>query len=195
MNPPGDGARRPEPTAAAIAAAVAAAQAGEAESFDDLVRWFADRLIRYLAAGGLSLADAEDVAQDAFIRAYRHLDRYDPRYAFSTWLFTIAHRLRCNHFRRQRPQVCFDDRHQPHAAPERPERDPLADTIWATARQLLPQRQFDALWLRYGEELELEEVARVMAISAGNARVLVHRARTRLAKQLSPQAPTDLATA
>jgi len=70
----------------AITALVEAARNGDDGAFDDLVERFADRLIRFLMAGGLHRADAEDVAQDSFIRAYHHLERYDPRYAFSTWL-------------------------------------------------------------------------------------------------------------
>ena len=184
----------PTPTGQpATADLVVAAQGGDDQAFDRLVERFAPRLLRFLMSGGLRAADAEDVAQDSFIRAYHHLDRYDARYAFTTWLFTIAHRLRCNHFRRQRPQVGFEDHHRTTAAPTPEEPDPLIDTLWAKAREFLPERQYQALWLRYGEDLELEEVAHVMDVSPGNARVLVHRGRSRLAKRLSPDPDTGLA--
>src|SRR4051812_45955943 len=55
-----------------------AAQAGDREAFGTLVRRFADRVHHFLLVRGLQDADARDVAQDAFIRAYQALDRYQP---------------------------------------------------------------------------------------------------------------------
>ena len=54
------------------------------------------RLLRFLRQRGAS-ADAEDLAQDTFVRVYVNLHCYQPRWRFSTWLFTIARRLSINH--------------------------------------------------------------------------------------------------
>ncbi|MDA3963541.1 MAG: RNA polymerase sigma factor [Planctomycetota bacterium] len=176
-------------TAVDIPAAVSAACQGDALAFDALVRAFADRLLRFLMAGGLRHSDAEDVVQETFIRAYHNLERYDSRYAFSTWLFTIAHRLRCNHHRRQRRYVTMGENQDLRTAPETEHHE--IGALWAKARELLPERQYQALWLRFGEDLELDEVAEVLGVSSGNARVLVHRARSKLAERLDPDTMTE----
>ena len=177
---------------AARQCALAAAQ-GDRGAFDAIVAHFSERLLRYLMAGGLGQADAEDITQETLVRAYQNLDRYDSRYAVSTWLFTIAHRLRCNHFRDRRPAVPIDDNLLPQACEESSD-DPLLDTVWATARSLLPERHYDILWLRYGEDMELADIASVVGISKVNARVLLHRARSRLGKHLKNNATPSATT-
>jgi DNA-directed RNA polymerase specialized sigma24 family protein len=64
---------------------------------------------------------------------------------------------------------------------------------WTRARQALPERQYEALGLRYGEELPMAEVAAVMEITEGNARVLLHRARAGLQRELEEEDETMLA--
>ena len=69
---------------------IAAAKAGSAEAFADLVRGYRERLLRFLLTRSPSYADAEDVLQDTLIAAFRYLHSYDPRWRFSTWLYRIA---------------------------------------------------------------------------------------------------------
>jgi RNA polymerase sigma factor (sigma-70 family) len=67
----------------------------------------------------------------------------------------------------------------------------VTDSIWESAR-ILPQKQFDALWLRYSEDLSVKEIAGVMGVTRVNVKVLLYRARTRLAgmqKRRKPIAP------
>jgi len=71
---------------------------GESRAFEVLVLRHQRPLFHYLGRMGLDAAETEDLAQEAFLRAYRHLHRFDPRRArFSTWLFTIARR--CTDYR------------------------------------------------------------------------------------------------
>ena len=154
------------------------AAAGDAAAFAELVGRHAQRLHRWLVATGTAHHDAEDVVQESFLRAHVAIARYDARWAFSTWLFTIAHRVRIDLAARRRPQVAVDA-HSLVAPPA--EDDPLpAGGLWARARAALPADDFRALWLRYAEELEPAEVARVLGINAIAARVRLHRARRRL---------------
>lgn len=165
---------------------IRAAQGGDEAAFAALVDAYAPRVHRYLVATGLGHHDADDVVQEAFLRVHRHLDRYDGRYAFSTWLFTIAHRLRLNLATRRRPAAPLSTIAEP-ATPETTDpEDPCdrPDGIWAIARRLLGDKHYDLLWLRYGEDLDIEAAARICGITAINARVSLHRARTKLEKHL-----------
>ena len=75
------------------------AQQGCEASFESLLRRFQTPVLHFLRRQGAS-ADAEDLTQETFLRAYENLHRYDRRWAFSTWLFTIARRTSINHRRR-----------------------------------------------------------------------------------------------
>ena len=77
------------------------ATAGDMDAFEELVRRRRQGLVRFLASFSQSASDAEDLAQETFLRAYRNLSRYDPRKPFLTWLYVIARRLAIN-FKRNR---------------------------------------------------------------------------------------------
>lgn len=136
-------------------------------------------------------ADVDDVVQEVFLRAHGRLAEYDSRWAFSTWLFTIARRCCLNHARSERRRRRRD------TAAVRPEQmpaegDPLAvimavesgASLWAAARVVLTERQFTAIWLRYVEGLAVEEVAAVIGCPGGTAKTVLFRARVRLASVL-----------
>ncbi len=165
---------------------IVAAQGGDAHAFAALVRTHVPRLHRYLVTTGVSHHDADDLVQDAFLRVHRNLNRYDPRYAFTTWLYTIAHRLRLNWMSRKRVHAALDSIPEPHRAdaPAANDEESQLDGTWLIARQVLSPRHFQLLWLRYGEDLELEAIASICACTVLNVRVSMHRARTRLEQHL-----------
>src|SRR5262245_24576295 len=73
---------------------------GCSDSSAELSRRFRPRLLNLLTEQlGCQHSDAEDIAQEALARAFQHSDRFDPRYRFSTWLYTIAVRLAHDHAR------------------------------------------------------------------------------------------------
>ncbi len=156
----------------------AAAGSGDAVAFAALVEAHAGRLHRWLVATGTGHHDAEDVVQEAFLRAHAAIDRYDPRWAFTTWLFTIAHRVRRDLAARRRPHTSLDSCQI--AAPPAEEDVVPAGGLWARARSILNSDEYRALWLRYAEDMEPAEVARVIGINPIAARVRLHRARRRL---------------
>ncbi len=162
------------------------AQSGCAAAFTELTRRYRPRLVRFLEkrlSGHRS--DAEDVAQDALIKAWQRIERYDPRYQFTTWLYTIAARVGTDCLRRRKPlaeleqvpERIQDDRSDVQEMFVRSEQ---ADNIWSTAREVLSESQFSVLWLRYSEGLAVKEVAQVLRKTTIGVRVLLHRSRAAL---------------
>ena len=122
-------------------ALAARAQAGDRASFDELVVRLRPSLRAFLARRLPREADADDLAQETFLRAYQHLDRYDPGRRFSTWLFTIGKNVAANHR--------VSERRREELAAPRPERAaaPAAhggeDQLWRAARRALGDEAFE----------------------------------------------------
>lgn len=166
----------------------ARAQTGCAASFDQLVRRVQVPLVHFLASRSRCRADAEDLAQESLVRAYRALDRYEPRCRFRTWLFTIAHRLSLNHRRGQRhtqsiaaPEaIC-----SPNAdAPGEVSADESRADVWRLAAESLDAEQTAGLWLYYVEELSTDEIGRILGRSRTAVKTMLFRARKRLMPSL-----------
>lgn len=161
-------------------------QRGCRESFERLVCRFEQRVLRFLDSMANNRQDAEDLAQDTFVKAYKNIHRFNPQYKFATWLFTIAKRTAMNHYRDSRPTLALAveqeaDEQSPAAALEEKER---AKGLWDEAKRRLKPKQYQALRLRYGEELSIAEMAEAMQTNEIRVRVLLHRARNQLAKHL-----------
>ena len=187
MSNGGDNARQPkllseEP----IPHLVSRAQRGSLPCFAELVKRFEGRLFNFLVRRTATTHDAEDLVQDAFVRAWQRIDRYDPRWQFSTWLLTIAHRLAITHGRRRQREVDWSDGREvatvEHDDPGRVIADrELSGLLWETAGRILTEPQRTVLWLRYAEELSNKDIARVLGRSQISVRVTLFRAREALA--------------
>lgn len=161
---------------------VEAVLGGSLSAFDTLVERYRVRLLRFLLGRCASRADAEDALQDTFVAAYRYLSSYNPRWRFSTWLYRIAIRNAARQPRRQ------DDYEVERVAGGA---DPLAECIdaserenlWLTAKRVLSGDAYTALWLRYAEELSVNEVARALERSQSWTKVTLLRARRRLGRE------------
>lgn len=94
-----------EPAAATDEDLVALALEGDADAFATLVRRYQRRLTAFLGQLVGDLEVARELSQEAFIRAWSALDRFDPQFRFSTWLFRIAHNLGIDQLRRRRVQT------------------------------------------------------------------------------------------
>ena len=164
------------------------AQEGCARSFETLVMRFQVPLLHFLRTRCPAPADAEDLLQETFLRAYRRLQLYDPRRRFGTWLYTMAYRLSINHVRKARPSV--DTARMAHlASPDRSPVDQLImaetqDKLWQSARELLTDRQFTVLWLHCVEQMAPAEIARVVRASGVSVRAALYRARKKLLPHL-----------
>lgn len=151
-----------------------------------LVRGYLRRL-----TGGQDQAD--DLAQETFLRMFRHLARYDSRYSMRTWLLTIAYRLWIND--RQRPgrhQAIVDERFipQPMVPPALDEQDEQAHLRCRLDGALgqLTDAQRSAVTLVHQQGLSVQEAARVMRMPAGTIKSHLHRGRARLRELLGSAA-------
>lgn len=156
--------------------------AGSARAAQEIVGLHYRRIYNFIYQMTRQQQDAEDITQQTFVKAFKNLDRFDPRRPLANWLFTIARRTALNHFRGTRtweeiPEQTASDQPTPAQATE--EHDQV-DRIWDTARRALPAREFQVLWLRFGENLSIEETARAAGLTQIHVRVMVHRARKRL---------------
>ena len=163
------------------------AQGGEDGCFDQLVRQMRPRLRRFLAGRVSSEADAEDLVQETFVKALDNLDRYDPRYRFSTWLFTIGSNLAASHHRSRKSRGAgplagdsLTDGVDHEAAMI--ERDAGA-RLWERAEVLLKPAHYRVLFMRYAEDLDVAEIARRTGRTSISVRVTLYRARRKLAQE------------
>lgn len=162
-------------------------QAGCTNSFETLVDMFQVRIFNYLLQLLGNSHDAEDVAQETFVKAFRSIRRYDSRYRFSTWLFTIAKNTALSSRRGIRKTESIDALTDTLPIPDaRSSVD--AEWVWRAARSLKP-RYFEALWLRYAEGFTIEEISGIMHLNHVSLKVILHRARNALAKRLQPDRP------
>src|SRR5215813_13997164 len=81
---------------------VAAVLKGDRERFGDLIDRYQGRLVNYLFRLLRNADDAHDLAQEVFLKVYQVLDRFDPQYKFSTWLFRVAQNAAIDQIRRRR---------------------------------------------------------------------------------------------
>lgn len=164
------------------------AAAGDLAAFDELVRRYEHRVYSFIYGKTRHRQTAEDLVQETFVRAYQAINRFDDRYRFTTWLFTIGQRVTASHFRRSSARErnllgeypATTSPSPTDVAMEREDRK----TIWAVARTVLPEAQYTALLLKYGEEMSTRETATVMNRSTTGVKVLLHRGRKALAQAM-----------
>ena len=170
---------------------VRAAAGGCRESFAALARAYQVPLLRFLRQRLGATEDAEDVFQETMLAVHRNLDRYDDRWAFSTWVFTIARRQAVSFQRRPRLRLAGGDGSLDHVAARASDpagtvaRDDDAQNLWTVARRALSADQFDIVWMHYAEQLSLDDVAKVVDKSSLSVRVALHRARQKLKRELA----------
>lgn len=153
--------------------------------FEELVRRFQSPLLHFLIRRIGSHHDAEDLLQETFLIAHRKLSDYRSSWRFSTWLFTIAHRLALSKKRRlrwfralTRAQFSVDD---PLASAQDKERH---GKLWDEISGILHPDAFTALWLNYVESMSAEEIGQILNRSPNGVRILLHRARARLTERI-----------
>jgi len=169
------------------AALVRRVQTGDTGAYADLVGRYRDRLGRYALHMLGNREDAEEVLQDAFVRAYRSLARCDDPERFGAWLYGIlVNRCRTAGARASRRARRFV--HDPAALETAPQAGPDGrtewdDTVrWALAR--LPPESREAFLLKHVEELEYEDMARLTGAGISALKMRVKRAREQLQTML-----------
>jgi RNA polymerase sigma-70 factor (ECF subfamily) len=169
--------------------------AGDHAAFRALVERHQDAVVGTVAKMLGNPSDAEDIAQQVFIRVWRHAAQYRPDAKFTTYLFTIARNLVFNETRRRsrRKEVSADEReessHLQVAADEstNPDSEMLrAELQQAVDRAInaLPEVQRMAVVLRRYEQMPYEQIAGVLKLSLPAVKSLLFRARTTLREAL-----------
>ncbi len=166
------------------------AQAGCASSFEALVERYEARIFRFAQNSCRNEADAQELTQDTFVSAWLNLRQFDPGRPFATWLFVIARR-KCIDRSRARRRETAGELPEPAGVGDPSgalaQRETVLD-IWDQARRVLPGLQFQALWLRYTEEMSVADIARVLRRTRVHVKVLLFRARHSLAAKLRERA-------
>lgn len=180
---------------------VAAHLAGDGRAFQELVARYWDRLITFVDRKIGDRERAEDLVQEAFLRVYRHLHRFDPTRKFSTWIYTIASNLAKNELRNRsrnplvyyqslRPRGEEDQRPlQFEDAGSRPDdlyaSRSLRDLVEATVA-LLPPHHREVFVLRELEGRSYEDIARLTRCNLGTVKSRLNRARHAFAERIAP---------
>jgi len=180
---------------------IASILAGDSHLFHDLIRPY-ERSVYVMALSFLhNEADAEDAAQEGFLKAYRNLSRFRGESKFGTWLISITLNEARNHLRRAKnvkvesldvtsdeeghvsPALLRDWREIPSEALERQE----VRYMLRTAVNALPPIYREVFLLRDVEQLSISESAAALQITAVSVKVRLHRARMMLQRNLAPQ--------
>jgi len=175
---------------------------GDRERFAEIVERYQTRLVNYLFRLVRNLDDAHDLAQEVFVRVYQALDRFDPKYRFSTWLFRVAQNAAIDQIRRRRfrmvPIGVHEDEHgEQHRGVELTDEEPLADQKVAGAERdaavraaidNLPWEYRELILLRHYGELAYDEIAETKGMPLGTVKNKLFRARQMLKGLLAPEA-------
>jgi RNA polymerase sigma-70 factor (ECF subfamily) len=164
------------------------ARRGDAAAFDALVRAHADAVFR-LCARHAPPADAEELAQEAFLRAFVHREKLDPDLGVRTWLLSVAHRLCIDRFRTRRDFEPVDDA-RPAPAVDLDARLDARTALGRVDRAMakLPPGQREALALYHLEGLAYADVARTLGVPVGTVMSWLHRGREKLRAALEEAA-------
>lgn len=164
------------------------AREGSLSAFGALMDRHGGRLRSYLLKRVRNGADAEELTQETFCRAWEKRASYRPGMRYSTWIFTIATRLATDRSRRRASEARWRTLQGAPGEPAGEEASPAASSgVWGVAERVLDGESASILWLRYGLDLELEEIARMTRRTGVGVRVLLFRARQRLKKELEQQ--------
>lgn len=169
---------------------------GDFSAFERLVEIHQRAVIGTVAKMLGSASEAEDIAQQVFIRIWKSASRYEPQAKFTTWLFTITRNLVFNEVRRRqrKPTVSVQEREETtHRVVEdvhgsSPDEQLLQSELEEAvdrAIAALPEKQRLAVVLRRYEEMPYEEIAKVLSMSVPAVKSLLFRARTQLKEALA----------
>ncbi len=163
---------------------------GQKDAFAEIVKRYQHRVYFISLARMRERWEAEDLAQETFIQAYRKLETYDPRRNFRNWLFTICVNLGKN---RLRSRARRRETHSPN-----PEKGPQAsqnpehlriDLI--TALRRIPEKYRIPLFLKHVEGFSYVEISGIMSIGTSAAKMRVKRGRDQLVKHLADSNQTS----
>ena len=171
----------------------------EPAALRELIELHKDRLFAFIWRMIRNHHDAEDICQDAFLKAFASFDSFSVQYRFSTWLFTIGYRICLNRLRGKRT-ITSDEAvlalapsgvENPFARVESSEAAALRSKVWqAVDRLTAPQRATVLLFYRH--EMSCQEIARVLELPVATVKSHLHRSRKRLREILESLSEKEL---
>jgi len=183
-------------------AVVERARKGRESAFRELIRRYERPVFSLIYRLVRDRERAEDLTQDTFIKVLNALDRYDPSYKFSSWIFKIAHNTALDDLRRKHPET-LSIHGSPHAATadeleatvltpvstdETPEDFTSSREIGTHIEEAIGRLRVEyrtAILLCHVEGRPYDEVAQIMNVPLGTVKTYIHRARNELKKQLA----------
>ena len=173
------------------------ALAGSQDAYRALVERHSRAVLTLVARMVRDQGVAEELAQDAFVKAFGALRSFDPSYKFSNWILRIAHNVAVDHLRKARPPVVsidddasgremaevLADRREPSAFDRAVRRD-FRDDLDAALATLRPEFR-RLIVLRYLEDMSYEDIAEVVGLPLGTVKSHLHRARAALGRLLA----------
>jgi len=179
-------------------AIVKRARRGDAAAARKLVEAHQQRLFAFIWRMVRNWHEAEEICQEAFLRAFANLEKFDDSFRFSTWLFTIGYRLSLNRIRKVVPIAAELDANRlpaepeggPEAVAQSEEAARLRRLIWDAVERLTPPQRA-AVLLYYREGMSCQEIAEVMSLPAATVKSHLHRARAKLRELLADVAQAD----
>ncbi len=199
-------ASEPDAQTVADAALVARCLRGDERAATALVQRYQRGVFTFVRRMVGRWEAAEDVTQEAFMKAFAALERYDPRRRFSSWMLKIAYNTAIDHLRRRRPEAFSLDAPPPGAEGAEPQWEDVAanptelsmrrETLGAVTAGIaeLPPAYRAAVLLRYIHQCSYNEMVEVLDLPLGTVKTHIHRGRKQLADWLQSHgyAPSEV---
>ncbi len=174
------------------------AKAGDGNAVEAIIRAHQDALYAFMLRMSGKPDVAEDIVQEAFVRVLRNLDRFDTRFRFSTWLFTIAKRLYVNFMQKQRPVydtetigLQMGSAASPGNVSSRAETMDNARELLDTALNGLSEQQREIVLLFHQQSWAITEIAIHLDMPEGTVKSHLHRARQRMKRFIESNPQTS----
>lgn len=169
---------------------IARARRGDADAFEQLVVAYRDQVFRLALRMCGSEADADEVAQEAFLSAWKALPNFRGESQFSTWLYQLTTHAAIDLMRREKRQIAAADITEVSAADPAPspqqqaEQSEQREIVRDAILQLAPEQR-EVVVLRFMEELSYEEIGAVLKLPSGTVKSRLNRAKAQLKEILS----------
>lgn len=175
---------------------------GKEKAFGELVDRYRARIFSFILRMVKNHEEANDVAQEVFVKLYRSLDTYDPSRNFSSWLFKIAQNMAIDHLRKQRTDIVSLDepmetetseyRIQVASSNLSPDREleglEVGEALEVAIEELEPSYR-SAILLRHVEGRSYDEIADILELPLGTVKTYIFRARRMLRERLKNMLP------
>jgi RNA polymerase sigma-70 factor, ECF subfamily len=170
---------------------------GDQSAFGEIATFYQHKVFQICYRMIGNLHEAEDLAQEAFVRAYTNIHTFDEKRKFSTWIYRIATNLSIDRIRTKKPDYYLDAEIQgseglnmySQVSDDKPLPDEEVESLELLSYlqnqiQSLPDKYRAVITLRYVEELSLQEISEILDLPLGTVKTRIHRGREALRKKL-----------